>query len=483
MSLNRAELGLVVEELAPALQGGWIQAVHQPAERTLVLEIRVPGQTRRLLLCCDPHTARLHLITQKLPNPDTPPPFCRFLRAHVQSARIDEIRQIAGDRIVELALTSRNGPRTLTCNFTGNHANILVLDSNRNVLSALHDQRRLTGHPYVPPARRTVEPERPLPVRFSALPGGSPCPVSAALEAHYRDEDARLIADRAKGARTRHLRSVLKRTRRRIEAWEGDLAKARQYRGYARYGELLKTNLGSIRKGADRVTLVDYFDHAMPHVTIPLDADKSPHANMEEYFRKHRKCLAAESELTPRIERARQELERVERELSAIEQGIWTQPEPTPPVTTAAGRSGGRRRTKCNLDQQGPYRRFISSDGLPIFVGRNARENDQLTFGLAKSEDLWLHARGIPGSHVVVRLEKGKDVPAETLKDAAVLALLYSDLRKSGKGDVIYTRRKWVRKAKGGAPGSVLVTQEQSLHTNLDKTRLAALKARMEHPE
>jgi predicted ribosome quality control (RQC) complex YloA/Tae2 family protein len=84
---------------------------------------------------------------------------------------------------------------------------------------------------------------------------------------------------------------------------------------------------------------------------------------------------------------------------------------------------------------------------------------------------------------VVVRLEKGKDVPAETLKDAAVLALLYSDLRKSGKGDVIYTRRKWVRKAKGGAPGSVLVTQEQSLHTNLDKTRLAALKARMEHPE
>ncbi|MGB4068622.1 MAG: NFACT RNA binding domain-containing protein, partial [Nitrospira sp.] len=114
----------------------------------------------------------------------------------------------------------------------------------------------------------------------------------------------------------------------------------------------------------------------------------------------------------------------------------------------------------------------------PIFVGRNARENDELTFGLAKSEDLWLHARGAPGSHVVVRLEKGTDPPPETLRDAATLALLYSDLKKSGKGDVIYTRRKWVKKAKGQAPGAVIITQEKSLHIGLDKARLELLKSR-----
>ena len=115
---------------------------------------------------------------------------------------------------------------------------------------------------------------------------------------------------------------------------------------------------------------------------------------------------------------------------------------------------------------------------MPIFVGRNARENDELTFRLAKSDDLWLHARGTPGSHVVVRLEKGAEPPAETVRDAATLALLYSDLKKSGKGDVIYTKRKWVKKAKGQAPGAVVVTQEKSLHVNLDKQRLDALKAR-----
>ena len=78
----------------------------------------------------------------------------------------------------------------------------------------------------------------------------------------------------------------------------------------------------------------------------------------------------------------------------------------------------------------------------------------------------------------MVRLDKGSDPPPETIRDAATLALLYSDLKKSGKGDVFYTRRKWVKKAKGQAPGAVIVTQEKSMHISLEKTRLDALKAR-----
>ena len=80
---------------------------------------------------------------------------------------------------------------------------------------------------------------------------------------------------------------------------------------------------------------------------------------------------------------------------------------------------------------------------------------------------------------MIVRLEKGLDPPIDTLRDAAMLALLYSDLKKSGQGDVIYTRRKWVRKAKGASPGSVTVTREKSLFIRLDKTRLDALKHRL----
>ncbi len=81
---------------------------------------------------------------------------------------------------------------------------------------------------------------------------------------------------------------------------------------------------------------------------------------------------------------------------------------------------------------------------------------------VANPDDLWLHARGTPGSHVVVRLDKGATVPPETLKDAATLTLWFSELRKSGKGEVIYTLRKFVKKAKGHKAGTVMVEREKS---------------------
>jgi predicted ribosome quality control (RQC) complex YloA/Tae2 family protein len=124
----------------------------------------------------------------------------------------------------------------------------------------------------------------------------------------------------------------------------------------------------------------------------------------------------------------------------------------------------------------GPFRRFLSLDGLPIYIGRNAKENEALTFGEARPDDLWLHAHGTPGSHVIVRLEKGADPPSESVRDAATLALLYSDLKKSGKGEVIYARRKYVRKVKGKPPGTVTVTQEKSIFVTLDRVRLDRLK-------
>lgn len=480
MALNATEIEQVLAEIAPILETGRIQKIHQPSDRTLVLEIRVPGATHRLLISCEPETARLHLSRLALSNPSSPPPFCQFLRAHLQGARIDAIAPRAGDRIVNLRLTTKDGSRTLVCELTGKTANVLVLDENRHVLRDLNRQREITGQVYQAPLGRLLGTEEQPSSRFTMAPGATDFPISAAVEAHYHRREAGLAQDQAKEARHRVLKKTVKKERRRIEAWKNDLAKAAKYRDYARYGELLKANLGSIKKGMNRITLVDYYDEAMPEVTIPLDATKSAQGNMDDYFRKHRKYLAAERELTPRIAQAERGLDKLEQELAAIKDGTWTAP--TPSFAGTVSTLEGRNRRGSKEPRRGPFRRFTSADGLPIFVGRNARENDELTFGLAKSDDLWLHARGTPGSHVVVRLDRGNDPPPETLRDAATLALLYSDLKKSGKGEVVYTRRKWVKKAKGQAPGAVTVTQEKSLHVNLDKHRLAALKARTEEP-
>jgi len=481
VALTATEISKVTDELAPALAGGWIQKIYQPTARTILLEIRAPGQTHRLLISCHQEFARLHFATAAFQNPPTPPPFCQFLRAHLQGARIDQVEQIQGDRIVQLALTAKEGPCKLVAELTGKTSNLLVLDEAGRIQRDLNGIKDRIGRQYVPPSRQQRERSAAGHARFSQEFPESPFPLSAAIDAHYHRAEAVSVIETVRNARAGILRKSIKKLRHRIEAWHEDLAKAAKYKTYDRYGELIKANIGTIRKGQTNTTVVDYFDERLSNLTIPLDSTKTPLGNMDDYFRKHRKYLTAERELHPRIEEGQKELEALRQEMTAMEQGTW-QPPDKPQL---AGRARALSRTSGRRDRQkqhhGPFRRFTSSDGLAIYVGRNARENDELTFRLAKSDDLWLHVRGTPGSHVVVRLGKGADPPPETIRDAATLALLYSDMKKSGKGDVIYTRRKWVKKAKGEAPGAVIVTQEKSLHVSLEKKRLDALKARSAH--
>jgi predicted ribosome quality control (RQC) complex YloA/Tae2 family protein len=475
MALTATDIELVLGEIAPVLGHARIQKIHQPGDRLLLFEMRMPGDTHRLLISCDPETARLHLTSRPVPNPPSPPSFCQFLRAQVQGGRLEDIRQVGHDRIVELTVSTRQGGRIIVCRLTGRTANLLLLDEQRHVLRDLNGQRHLLGQPYQePPQRGSTIIGEPA-SRFDRQTAVERFPVSQSIEAYYAHKERASLADRATQGRLRMLRKSLSKLLRRIGAWREDLAKAAVYRDYGRYGELLKAHLASVTPGMEHITLVDYYDAALPEVTLPLDRAKSALQNMNEYFKKHRSSLTADRELHARIAQGEQEADVLRREITSIQDGSWTPP--------AAGSRGETKRARSNQGRtagirQGPFRRFVSADGLPIFVGRNAAENEELTFRMAKSDDLWLHARGMPGSHVVVRLAKGADPPLETLRDAATLALLYSDLKKSGKGDIVYTKRKWVKKAKGQAPGAVIVTQEKTLSVRLDPQRLAALKER-----
>jgi predicted ribosome quality control (RQC) complex YloA/Tae2 family protein len=481
VALSAAEIAEVLEEIAPAVTAGWIQKISQPGPRTVVLEIRAPGRTLALLLSVDHETARIHLLRQKVPNPQVPPSFCQYLRAHIQGASVESVEQVAGDRIVRIRLTAREGPCSLLAELTGRRANLLVLDAGDHVLAALDQEHAKIGQPYAAPPRRTASAGagigEGLTAPSPAIAPGLPFPRSAAIEARYQEREEELTRARLRQARLTQVRKSLKRATRRVAALRGDLEQAGRYKEYARYGELLKSNLGRLRKGEERATLVDYFDPTLPELVIPLDPAKSPQGNMDDYFRKHRKHLAAERVIRPRLETAEQEAAALRKELAALQAGTW-EPQTPPSPTSSPLRLRERARVRGDAKRAGPYRRFTSADGLPIYVGRNARENEELTFKFAHSDDLWLHARGAPGSHVVVRLEKGADPPPDTLRDAATLALLYSDLKKSGKGEVIYTRRKWVKKMKGQPAGTVAVTQDKTIFVGLDRIRLEAIKQR-----
>ncbi len=476
MALTAAEVAQVSAELR-ALVGGRIQKIHQPTPTAVTFEIRIPGRTLLLLISVDPDAARLHLLRHPWPNPPSPPPFCQWLRAHLQGAQIVAIEPVPGERIVRLRLVTEERPCSLLVQLTGRTASLLVLDREDRILAESTAGRRRTGDRYeLPPPRVTprVEshPATPPPEHVSGA-----FPLSSWLEARYGRREQDLARDRLRQARLSQLRRSIKKAMRRVDALRDDLEKATRYREYGRYGELLKANLGLLVKGQDAVTVTDYFDPAMPELTLPLDPAKSPQANMAEYFRKQHKFQTAEREIRPRILEAERDLATLTEERRAVEEGVWQPPESPSSGKRAAPRTGqDRPPTTRRPARSGPFRRFTSADGLPIYVGKNARENEELTFRFAHSEDVWLHARGMPGSHVIIRLEKGMTPPPETLKDAATLAVLYSDLKKNAKGEVIYTRRKWVRKAKGQPPGTVTVTREKTLFVALDRVRLDRLK-------
>ena len=477
MGLTTEEIRQVIAEIAPALEGGWVQKVYQPHAEAITFEVRSQGKTLTLYIAADPETARLHFLSKKYSNPPTPPPFCQLLRAHLEGARIEHVRQVVDDRIVLIEMQREGQPVSLVSELTGRTANVILLDKDGAVRGQLRKGRFKTGEIYVGPAAKT----RAVGAQFIAPDSGvinhaptvEPFPISAELERRFQERDEARAKTRQREAIKGALRKKLKRAVKRVEALESDLAKAERYRTYDRYGELLKSRLGDIPKGAASITVTDYFDPALPEIVLPLDQAKSPRGNMDDYFKKYRKFLSAEKEIRPRLLTAQAEVAALRESLNALdrdEEPAGLQIEETPRRDRQAPAS---RKAKATAK---PFRRFTTEAGDAILIGRNSRENDELTFGLARSHDLWLHASGVSGSHVVLRLEKSAELRKESLLDAATLALQYSDLRKSGQGEVLYTYRKHVRKPRGAKPGLVTVTQDKRLYVKLDQKRLKRLK-------
>ena len=503
MAFSLEECDLVVAELRLALTDGWIQKIRQPNDVTVLFDVRTSSGTVTLFTTVDQQLARIHLTSQKRENPPTPLPFCQFLRSHIEGGRIQEISQEPDDRIVYVNVHKGDKVYVLVIALIGRRANMLVLDHNRLIMRSLKDSRQKSEEPYVPPEKRVSSsptsppkatehtnarnrldqpPSHLFPVKENLSNKEKEFqnrfPISWAFQCRYvQQEEETYRASLFKQQMTR-ARKALKLARAKCKALHKDIEKANQYQEYARYGELLKGSLQRVKKGQTTIDLVDYYDPALPTLSLPLDPIKDPVRNMEDYFRKYQKYLGAQTHLVPRLKETESTIAQLENEVAQLKDGTLN-----PKFSSkASARDVPTTPSRTKKPRPAPalgYRTYTSIDGVSILVGKTAKDNDYLTLKVANPDDLWLHARGMPGSHVVVRLEKGAEVPHETLKDAATLTLWFSDLRKSGKGEVIYTRRKFVRKAKGQKAGAVQITREKSMWIELKEERLTRLKQSM----
>ncbi|NIN67921.1 MAG: DUF814 domain-containing protein, partial [Anaerolineae bacterium] len=198
-----------------------------------------------------------------------------------------------------------------------------------------------------------------------------------------------------------------------------------------------------------------------PPLRVRLDPKLSPSENAEAYFRRYRKAQRAATEIPTQVvhvEAEQEYLDQLAHDLDIAE----NRPE-IDAVGSALARAGylkGKRKRFTSPSARSL--RFTSPDGLRVWVGKNALQNEELTFRRAAPDDLWLHARGIPGAHVVVQTE-GDLIPEPTVVWAAGLAAYYSRGRDDAQVDVAVVQRRNVRRLKGGRPGQVVYRHERTL--------------------
>jgi len=248
-----------------------------------------------------------------------------------------------------------------------------------------------------------------------------------------------------------------------IRNLHSDLIKHGDPRDWKRFGELLLANPNAVRRGRT-IIVTDYFSQNTPVIEIEGDANRSVSEIAEEYFRRYTKARNGERAIADRLkaiegdlELARTDLEKID---AAIEKGDLEflrsrLDRPKKPIAVT-------RKKRVETEFKGA-RRFISSDGLEILVGKKAADNDFLTFRVAKSLDMWMHAADYPGSHVVIRGAGRKELPDKTLIEACQLAAFYSDAREKPKAAVNYTLKKFVNKPKRSAPGLVSLSSFRTL--------------------
>jgi predicted ribosome quality control (RQC) complex YloA/Tae2 family protein len=281
--------------------------------------------------------------------------------------------------------------------------------------------------------------------------------------------------------RTSHLQKVIKnnleRASKKLTILHEEMEKAEKAEVYRLYGELITSNIYNIPSGADLVTLNNYYDPDNAAIEVPMDPTKSPAQNAQSYFKLYNKAKTTIEKHSKFIKETEDEI----RYLDSLAEhlNMCTEEADIQEIREELAREGYIRREsrkgKPKQDLVSKPHRFVSSDGFEIFVGKNNTQNDYLTLKMAGSNDLWLHTKVIPGSHVIIKT-KGQSVPESTLKEAANLAAFYSKGRASSNVPVDYCPKKNVRKPSGAKPGMVIYDQYKTLYITPSEEMVRAMK-------
>lgn len=313
-----------------------------------------------------------------------------------------------------------------------------------------------------------------VPVEFSALPletlkaegleARRYTSVSELLYSYYalRAESSRM---RQKSSDLRRLvQNHLERSQRKRILQEKQLADSQKKEKYRVYGDLLNSYAYQIPAGADHYVAENFYDENRP-LRIPLDKNLSPAENAKKYFDRYAKLKRTELAVGAELEKTVQEEAHLASVLTALE--LATEESDLAEIREELAafqyvkRQRAQKGKRPQKIQSHPLH-FRSSDGFDIYVGKNNYQNEELTFKVASGSDWWFHAKGMPGSHVIVKAN-GQELPDRCFEEAAALAAYYSKGRDQDKVEIDYLQRRNVKKVNGAPPGFVIYHSNWSM--------------------
>jgi predicted ribosome quality control (RQC) complex YloA/Tae2 family protein len=502
--MELATIKKVVAELNAELVGAMISKIFQPLPRELALKLYLPGRgEKRLMLSADPQIGRIHMTTLRIPNPPRPPRFCAFLRAHLSNARIKQFSCLSDDRIItiscELGPRDARLKRNLTLELLGRDSNIVYIDADKNViLDCLHhipdkaDGNRAVypGLIYQLPPKKTNErspsaSKRTFLEAVDSVPGSTPrgaislstetrqsedamsSPTNDRVDAFYSSLLTGALIENFRREVSRPIRMKIRSLETRSRKIEKDIERLEKYAQQGKYGELLKTVLGSVRKGATKVGVTDW--ETGETVDVPVNPALAPVVNMRKFFALSAKGKRGILTARDRLERTLEEKRALEDALFFVEEAQTQEELESLSSETNLSRKidqGSLQSQKKKSPVQrskAPYREYMSPSGLKALVGKSSRGNDFILRNKGHEGDTWFHVKDAPGSHVILTSRSIGEPVSSDLLYCASLAALHSRLKNSAKAEVIYTDVKNVLKVKGGAPGQVTLRNYKTL--------------------
>lgn len=299
--------------------------------------------------------------------------------------------------------------------------------------------------------------------------------ASSLLETFYFEKDKMDRLNNRSSDLQKLIHVNLERCNKKIEILKETLRECDDKEKFRIYGELLTANIYNLKKGDTKVKLLNYYSEEEQYIDINLEIQKTPSQNIQAYFKKYSKLKKAEVGAHLQIKNAIEEENYLQSVLTNIKNSeVYENIEDIKQELIGTGYIKSKIKSKLKIKPTKPMH-FKSSDGLDIYVGRNNIQNDFLTLKFSGKNDLWLHTKNIPGSHVIIK--NNGNIPDNTLLEGASLAAFYSKGKESSKVPVDYTIVKNVHKPSGAKPGMVIYYTNKTLYVDPVKPKITELKS------